>query len=93
MSDFKVAVETKELVQRINKVLTKGKHRLVKSRSTSDKSNLGEWYIVSTSTNAVTAWHSDIADLARETAALQPYEYFDAECPDKKPPRESGDHF
>jgi hypothetical protein len=93
MNDFKVAVDTKELVQRINRVLTKGKHRLVKSRSVSDKSNLGDWYVVSTSTNAVTAWNSDIAELAQETAALLPNEYFDAECPDKKPPRESDDHF
>ncbi|KAB0663980.1 hypothetical protein F6V25_14290 [Oryzomonas japonica] len=93
MNDFKVAVETKELVQRINRVLTKGKHRLVKSRSESDKSNLGDWYIVSTSTNAVTAWHSDLDELARETAALLPNEYFDASRPDTKPPREIDERF
>jgi hypothetical protein len=93
MEDFKVAVDTKELVQRINKVLVKGKHRLVKSRSSSDKSNLGDWYVISTSTNAVTAWHSDITELAQETAALLPHEYFDAEILDKKPPRERDECF
>ena len=64
MNDIKVAVDTKELVQRINKVLTKGNHRLVQSRSLSDKSNLGDWYVISTSTNEVTSWHSDITELA-----------------------------
>ena len=93
MENFKVAVDTKELVQRINKILVKGKHRLVKSRSLSDKANLGDWYIISTATNAVTAWHSDIIELAGETAALQPYEYYDAECVDKKPQRELDGRF
>jgi len=92
MEDFKVAVDAKELAQRINRVLTKGKHRLVRSRSESDKSNLGEWYVVSTSTNAVTSWHSDIVELAQETAALQPYEYFDPARPDKKPVRERDEY-
>lgn len=92
METFKVAVEAKELVRRINRVLTKERHRLVRSRSESDKSNLGEWYVVSTSTNAVTAWHSDIMELARETAALLPHEYFDPVRPDKKPSRESDEY-
>jgi hypothetical protein len=93
MENFKVAVDTKELVQRINKVLVKGKHRLVQSRSLSDKANLGDWYIISTATNAVTAWHSDISELAGETAALLPHEYFDAERVDKKPQRELDERF
>lgn len=93
MEKFKVAVDTKELVQRINKVLVKGKHRLVRSRSLSDKANLGDWYIISTATNAVTAWHSDITELAGETAALLPHEYFDAECVDKKTQHEHDGRF
>ena len=88
MDNFKVAVDTKELVQRINRVLKKGKHRLVMSRSLSDKSNLGDWYIISTSTNEVTALHIDIAELARETDALTPHEYFSTERLDKEPSRE-----
>jgi hypothetical protein len=92
METLKVVVEAKELVRRINRVLSKERHRLVRSRSESDTSNLGEWYVVSTSTNAVTAWHSDIMDLARETAALLPHEYFDPERPDKKPSRESDEY-
>ena len=76
MDNFKTAVDTKELVQRINRVLAKGQHRLVRSRSSSDKSNMGDWYIISTSTKAVTALYSDIVALARETDVLMPYEYF-----------------
>jgi hypothetical protein len=76
MDNFKTAVDTKELVQRINRVLAKGQHRLVMSRSSSDKSNMGDWYIISTSTKAVTALYSDIVALARETDVLMPHEYF-----------------
>ncbi|GAM09854.1 hypothetical protein OR1_02136 [Geobacter sp. OR-1] len=76
MDDFKMAVDTKELVQRINRVLAKGRRRLVMSRSESEKSNLGDWYIISTSTKAVTDWYSDIGVLARETNVLMPHEYF-----------------
>lgn len=76
MDNFKTAVDTKELVQRINRVLAKGQHRLVRSRSSSDKSNMGDWYIISTSTKAVTALYSDIVALARETDVLMPHEYF-----------------
>ncbi|MDR3580669.1 MAG: hypothetical protein P4L44_11965 [Oryzomonas sp.] len=93
MNTFKVAVDTKELVQRINKVLTKGNHRLVQSRSLSDKSNLGDWYIISTSTNEVTSWHSDITELAQETNALMPDEYFDTSRLDKKASREPDECF
>jgi hypothetical protein len=93
MNDFKVAVDTKELVQRINKVLTKGNHRLVQSRSLSDKSNLGDWYVISTSTNEVTSWHSDITELARETNALMPDEFFDTSRVDKKAARATDDGF
>jgi len=76
MDNFKTAVDTKELVQRINRVLAKRQHRLVRSRSSSDKSNMGDWYIISTSTKAVTALYSDIVALARETDVLMPHEYF-----------------
>jgi hypothetical protein len=93
MNDIKVAVDTKELVQRINKVLTKGNHRLVQSRSLSDKSNLGDWYVISTSTNEVTSWHSDITELAQETNVLMPYEYFDTSILDKKASREPDERY
>jgi hypothetical protein len=93
MDNFKVAVDTKELVQRINKVLIKGNHRLMQSRSLSDKSNLGDWYVISTSTNEVTSWHSDISELAQETNALMSYEYFDTSCVDKKASREPDERF
>jgi hypothetical protein len=37
---------------------------------------MGDWYIISTSTKAVTALYSDIVALARETDVLMPHEYF-----------------
>ncbi|MBT0665897.1 hypothetical protein KI809_16425 [Geobacter pelophilus] len=76
MDNIKTAVDTKELVQRINRVLAKNRHRLVMSRSLSEKSNLGDWYIISTSTKAVTDYYSDIVALASETNVLMPHEYF-----------------
>ena len=76
MENARVQIDTAELVKRINKKLAKDKHRLLKSRSPSEKSNLGDWYIINTTTKSVAACYSDIKELASETGALMPHEYF-----------------
>lgn len=71
----KVTVSEGALVKRINNRLAKGNEALKKTRPTQSKNELGDWYIVDTSTNHIVAQHCELEELGRETEALKPYEY------------------
>ena len=74
MSD-KVKISERALLARINRRLAKDDQKLLKCRAdTRAYADLGDWYIVSQSTNAVEAAHVDLEQLAQELKCIRSFE-------------------
>jgi len=73
---YTIPVNETSLLQRVNKILAKDDHRLVKSRSNGEKSNMGEWYVIETHNSQVVDFYCKIEEIGRATGALKTYEHF-----------------
>ena len=73
---YTIPVNETSLLQRVNKILAKDDHRLVKSRSNGEKSNMGEWYVIETHNSQVVDFYCKIEEIGRTTGALKSYEHF-----------------
>lgn len=69
----KVTISERALIQRINRKLKVSKLVLKKPRA----GNLGDYYLVDLSLNAVVETDVDIKKLAKELSAMAPYETFE----------------
>jgi len=70
----KKTVTTRALHQRINRKLEKKDQKLFKSRTQQDVSDLGDYYLIDVSSNAIVGNHIDLESLGRELGALEEYE-------------------
>jgi len=72
---MKAKVSDRALVARIRRKLAKDGETLKSCRADSQwYGDLGDWYIVNTNTNTITAQHCDLERLGREIGALKPFE-------------------
>lgn len=67
-------VSANALKQRINRILAKDNQKFLASRSWQEKQNLGDFHIIDTWTNTVTAWFCNLEDTGRELGALRQHE-------------------
>jgi hypothetical protein len=78
MSQLKVGVVERTVVQRINRVLAHDGRKLRKCQVTSRSySTLGTWYMVEQ--NCVVATDLDLEELAKELRVLRPWEVLEEE--------------
>ena len=70
----KVPVSMAALMARINRKLAHDGERFKASRSAGEFDNLGDYYTVDLSMNAVVGKHQDPEELARELEVMQPWE-------------------
>lgn len=69
-----VQVTKQALVARIQRALKKDGQVLRASRSASEISNLGDFYIIDLNTNTVNSSHHKLVTLANELGCLKPFE-------------------
>jgi hypothetical protein len=67
-------VSKRALVQRVNRVLVKQDERLLAIRSERWRRELGDYYTIIISMNAVRQKHVDLETMAKSLEVLKPYE-------------------
>jgi hypothetical protein len=70
----KVPVTKRALIQRVNRALAKDGEQLKATKGAQAQLDLGEFYVVDVSLNAVSRKDVDLEKLARELGVLKPYE-------------------
>ena len=70
----RVPVSRRALIQRINRALRSEDEILKKARGARAQQDLGDYYTVWVSRNAIARRNVDLEDLALKLGALQPYE-------------------
>ncbi|MFO1042222.1 MAG: hypothetical protein U0941_10575 [Planctomycetaceae bacterium] len=71
---IKAVVSKRAVIQRINRKLATEGQKLKTSRSVSEQSNFGEFYIIDMTSNFVVAYPVDLTDTARELGCLGGWE-------------------
>jgi hypothetical protein len=69
-----VPVTVRAITQRINRKLAEQNEQLKRSRGERSSSDLGDYYVLDFSRNAVVADHVNLATLAKELGVLRPWE-------------------
>jgi len=79
MKGLKVPVSTRALMQRINRTLRVDEEMVKATRGEKAKTDLGDFYRLDLTHNAIIETHVDLEEMAKEYKVLQPFEAWDAE--------------
>ncbi len=75
MSEDRIAIDKRALIDRVNRRLKKNNQRLYRAKGANMLKDLGACYIVDLSKEHVAQRHVKLEKFAREIGALKPYEY------------------
>ena len=79
MTITKVPVSILSVIQRINRRLAEEGKVLKKTRSTTGRQRLGDYYLLDRQSNEVVQDHVDLLVVAQQLAVLQPWEMLQEE--------------